>query len=140
MKEIDFRYPIQSWNIILWDIKKATMIMFQWRLVHTYIQLHHREMSLAQIYYSDWLILFCCINDNLVAKYAYKYIRKGECTPSNSKSLTISTKSYRYHAILILSRFENISKGLAILGRNTPPPPIPNTQYFEAGWGTCLYF
>lgn len=77
-------------------------------------------MSLAQIYYSDWLILFCCINDNLVAKYAYKYIRKGECTPSNSKSLTISTKSYRYHAILILFRFENISKGLAIFGRNTP--------------------
>lgn len=95
-------------------------------------------MSLAQIYYSDWLILFCCINDNLVAKYAYKYIRKGECTPSNSKSLTISTKSYRYHAILILSRFENVSKGLAILGRNTPF--IPNTQYFEAGWGTWLYF
>lgn len=108
------------------------------KTVCTYIQLHHREMSLAQIYYSDWLILFCCINDNLVAKYAYKYIRKGECTPSNSKSLTISTKNYRYHAILILSRFENISKGLAILGRNTPP--IPNTQYFEAGWGTCLYF
>lgn len=46
------------------------------KTVCTYIQLHHREMSLAQIYYSDWLILFCCINDNLVAKYAYKYIRK----------------------------------------------------------------
>lgn len=41
---------------------------------------------------------------------------------------------------IILSRFENISKGLAIWGRNTPPPFIPNTQYFEAGWGTWLYF